>query len=320
MQHRIVGQRSVGAHPHELSIGPRIRFDERVGRHVAHVDRSRCVVPGADLVAERGQTRVPIRERFRRRDVGRRRDGVVEAGLRSVEACLEVEDRPPVLDRHDAARGEARPVADAVDVVDDRHLRVSGAEEVGVQRVHPPVLLVDRARRRHQRLPGDLPAEHALAILVRRDAAEQVDLDPLQVEQRDRDRRGRLTSTPCCHAVRCAACRRLAACSTRPSARWRWRPRVHAGGRGRRAPRGRDRRRRRGAQRTVRRDRVVLRALDDLARPRGPTGGDDTVRGRSSPWVGGEPVGMGPPRPRARRRSRRADGHPAVLPFGDPRR
>ena len=42
---------------------------------------------------------------------------------------------------------------------------------------------VDRAAGRHQRLAGDLPAEHPLPVLLRADAAEDVDLDPLQVEQ-----------------------------------------------------------------------------------------------------------------------------------------
>ena len=44
---------------------------------------------------------------------------------------------------------------------------------------------VDRAGRGHEGLPGDLAAEDALAVLVGRHAAEDVDLDRLEVEQLD---------------------------------------------------------------------------------------------------------------------------------------
>ena len=39
----------------------------------------------------------------------------------------------PVLDRHHAAGGEAAAVADAVDLVDDRHLGIAAEQEIGVQ-------------------------------------------------------------------------------------------------------------------------------------------------------------------------------------------
>ena len=101
-----------------------------------------------------------------------------------VEAGLQVEDRPAVLDGDDAPGGEAAPVADPVDLVEDRHRRVAGAQEVGVQRVHVALRLVDRAARRDQSLAGHLTAEHPLALVVGRAPAEDVDLDRLQVEQR----------------------------------------------------------------------------------------------------------------------------------------
>ena len=105
-------------------------------------------------------------------------------GSCDVEAGLQVEDRPAVLDGDDAAGGEAAAVADPVDLVEDRHRRVAGAQEVGVQRVDQAARLVDRAGRGDQRLPGHLAAEHPLAVLVGRAAAEDVDLDGLEVEQR----------------------------------------------------------------------------------------------------------------------------------------
>ena len=108
---------------------------------------------------------------------------VLEARLVAVERRLHVEDRAAVLDRDDAARREALPVADAVDLVEDRDLRVTGAKEVRVQRVHPAVL--DGATRGDERLGGDLAAEDPLALLVGLGAAEDVDLDLLEVEEAD---------------------------------------------------------------------------------------------------------------------------------------
>ncbi len=68
------------------------------------------------------------------------------------------------------------------------------------------------------------------------------------------------------------------------------------------------------------RGRLVLRPLDDLARRRRRTLRCGALRDRSSPGVRGEPGGVGSPRHRGRRRPDRQDGHPAVLPGGDPRR
>src|SRR5205085_7638647 len=80
------------------------------------------------------------------------------------------------------AGGERTPVANAIDDVEDRHLHVAGPEEVRMQRVHG-ASRGNRARRRHQRLRGDLPAEHALALLVRIVPAKDVDLELLDVEE-----------------------------------------------------------------------------------------------------------------------------------------
>ena len=91
---------------------------------------------------------------------------VVRARFVVVEAGLEVEDRPTVLDRHDTAGREAAAVADAIDLVQDRQGRVARAQEVGVERMHQAGVLVDRAGRSDERLPGHLATEHALAVLV----------------------------------------------------------------------------------------------------------------------------------------------------------
>ena len=86
-----------------------------------------------------------------------------------------------VLARGDAPRGEALAVAHAVDVVDDRHLGIAGQQEIGVHRMRRRGRL-DRAHRRDQRLADHLAAEHALPADLRRAAAEQVDLELLEIE------------------------------------------------------------------------------------------------------------------------------------------
>ena len=86
-----------------------------------------------------------------------------------------------VLDRDDAPGGEALAVADAVDLVDDRHLRIAAEQEIGVQRMRQHAL--DGAAGGDQRLADHLAAEHALpcAICGLR-AAKQVHLELFEIE------------------------------------------------------------------------------------------------------------------------------------------
>ena len=91
-----------------------------------------------------------------------------------------------VLDRDHAAGGEALAVADAVDLVDDRHLRVAGEQEIGVQRMRRALRhALDGAASRDQRLADDLAAEHALPAALRRAAAKEVYLERLEIEDGD---------------------------------------------------------------------------------------------------------------------------------------
>ena len=93
---------------------------------------------------------------------------MVEAFFVHVEAGLQVEDRLAVLDRHDATGRERLAVADAIDLVEDRRVRVARAQEVRVQRVHArPRRGVDGPCRRDECLAGNLAAEDSLALLVR---------------------------------------------------------------------------------------------------------------------------------------------------------
>ena len=102
-----------------------------------------------------------------------------------VERRGHVEDRPAVLDRDDAPRHEAAPVANAIDVEDDRRLGVAGTQEVGVERVHG-YLRVDRPAGGDERLREHLPTEHARPTLFEAHAAEQVHLEAFEVEHVDK--------------------------------------------------------------------------------------------------------------------------------------
>ena len=94
-----------------------------------------------------------------------------------------------MLDRDHAPAGEAAAVAAAVHLEHDRHLQVAAAQEVGVQRVHLPAL--DGARGGDQRLAEHLAAEHLRRADVAAVAAEQVVLDPLEVEDLQEFRQAR---------------------------------------------------------------------------------------------------------------------------------
>ena len=89
-----------------------------------------------------------------------------------------------MLDRDDPPRGERPAVPDPVDLVDDRDRGITRAQEVGVQRVHVPVGR-HRTAGRDQRLAGDLAAEDPLHRLVRAEAAEDVHLELLEIEDRE---------------------------------------------------------------------------------------------------------------------------------------
>ena len=134
------------------------------------------------------------RQRVGRRHLGHRHL-MVEAGLVVVERHRHREDRLAVLDRDHAPRREALAVADPVDVVDDRHLRIAAEQEIRVQRMRLPAF--DGAACGDQRLGDDLAAEHALQSDLRAAPAKQVDLERFEIEQREqfldgvRFRRGR---------------------------------------------------------------------------------------------------------------------------------
>ena len=86
-----------------------------------------------------------------------------------------------VLARGHASCGEALAVAEALDVVDDRHLGIAGQQKIRVHGMRRTAG-VDRAHRGNQRLADHLAAIDPLPAGLRRAAAEQVHLERLEVE------------------------------------------------------------------------------------------------------------------------------------------
>ena len=70
----------------------------------------------------------------------------------------------------------------------------------------------------------------------------------------------------------------------------------------------------------LRRDRGVVREVHGLPRRGGRSHRSGPVQHRPSPRLGGEPAGMGAPRPRRRRPGHRSHRHPALLAPHDRRR
>src|SRR5581483_11131808 len=108
---------------------------------------------------------------------------VVEPFFVAVERHQHGKDRVTVLARGDVAGGEALAVADAVDVVDDRNFRIARQQEIGVHGMRRPAG-IDGAHGGDQRLADDLAAEHALPARLRRAAAEQVEIEFFEIEDR----------------------------------------------------------------------------------------------------------------------------------------
>ena len=158
---RVVGQRPVAAQPELLALVAGLAaLPGRLGEEPQLEAEGAEELPGR-FVAPRGAVGIDEAGDVVGSGDRRRRLLVVDPLLVDVERAVEVEDRRTVLDRHDAPGRERPAVADPVDLVEDRHRRVTGAEEVGVEGVDPPAL--DGPARRDERLGGELAAEDPLA-------------------------------------------------------------------------------------------------------------------------------------------------------------
>ena len=108
----------------------------------------------------------------------------------------EAEDDPVMLDRLTATGREAAPVAQALDLVDDRRRRVAAEKEISVQRMGGGFF--DGALRRDQSLGDHQPAENPLPADLRAAAPKQIVLDFLQIENVEKigDRLGHANGSP----------------------------------------------------------------------------------------------------------------------------
>ena len=86
-----------------------------------------------------------------------------------------------MLDGDDAARDERAAVADAVDLVDDRHRGVADAHEIAMQRVYMAVG-GNGALGGDERLGDGLAAEDPLPGGLRAATTIQIALDLLEIE------------------------------------------------------------------------------------------------------------------------------------------
>jgi len=152
--------------------------------HRAQFDRAVGFVIAADEIRHLAEHRL-LRdlfggEFFRRRHVRHLVLMVERALFLDVKRHHDREDRVAMLDRGNTAGRIALTVAQPLDLVDDRNLRIARQDEIAMQRMGQAAF--DGAACRHHRLSDHLPTEHPLPARLRAVAAKQVHLDRLEIE------------------------------------------------------------------------------------------------------------------------------------------
>ncbi len=115
---------------------------------------------------------------------------MVEPLLAGVEPALHVEDRLPALDGDHAPGGKAAAIPRAIHLVDYRHVRPPGSQEIAVQGVDTPfhslcICLFHSLHGGRERLRQNLAAEQRVVrVLLVQPVAEQVPVQSLQHQQR----------------------------------------------------------------------------------------------------------------------------------------
>jgi hypothetical protein len=104
---------------------------------------------------------------------------MLKARLIHMEGRLHVEDRPTVLDGNDSSGGEALAIANAINLIEDGHIGVARAKEVGVQRVD--VSVVNSAASSNEGLGQNLSTKHPLTLFLWLNATEDVHLNGLEI-------------------------------------------------------------------------------------------------------------------------------------------
>src|SRR6185295_8321601 len=95
-----------------------------------------------------------------------------------------------VLAGRDAARRETLPVADAIDVVDDRNFWIARQQEIGVHGVWRAAG-IDGTYRRDESLTDDLAPKNPLPADLGRTAAEQIHFERFEIENIEQVLHGR---------------------------------------------------------------------------------------------------------------------------------
>jgi hypothetical protein len=91
-----------------------------------------------------------------------------------------------MLDGDHPPSRERPTVSDPIHLVEDRDCRITGPQEVRMKGMDPtvgPAVVHDCPASRDQGLASHLSTEHALAVLIRTKATEDVDLNRLKVQQ-----------------------------------------------------------------------------------------------------------------------------------------
>jgi hypothetical protein len=150
-----------------------------------HLDRPVALPVAPDAlrhpVAELAHQFLLAEQRVGRGNVVRHRRLMLQPVLVDLERRFQREDRLPVLDGDHPAGRERAAVADAVDLVDDRHGCVAGPHEIAMQGMNVAVGF-DGALRGDQRLRDGLAPEDALPVRLRGATSKQIVLELLEVE------------------------------------------------------------------------------------------------------------------------------------------
>ena len=150
-------RRAAKAFGEKASHAPRGAHPGREVDREPHPEASRFAVDDHGLQAE---------GRPGRRDLTRADEGVGPCGRAAVGEHYH--------------QGAPVRVAQPLDLVDDRDLRIAGQDEIAMDRMRQPAL--DGAAGRDHGLADHLAAEHALPARLRAVAAEQIHLELLEIE------------------------------------------------------------------------------------------------------------------------------------------
>ncbi len=183
VEDRVIRQCAVGPHPDLLVRGQRLANSPRglVRAYITGIDWPWHSGPLAEQIGSVSVAGGEVGQRLRGGDVLGRIELVLESRFGRMEGRREVEDRLTVLNGDDPPGRKRAAVPDSFYLEHDGDRWIAGAEEIGVERVHRPLL--DCAVGGHQRLTGHLAAEDPLPHVVRALTPEDPVFNALQIQQ-----------------------------------------------------------------------------------------------------------------------------------------